>query len=199
MSDVTVFGLVSGTHVIEDLGMSVPHGHTITIPADKAQKSKDLWRAIGQRNLFLIQSGPYLHRTVNVAAGAIPPAPTHVPMDKSFLDRQRALEEENQQLRDALQRQRLEAQSAEQRQQAKLDTILDMLKTGIPTMGVQAAPGSSPQAPTRAVADDAPTFIPAVIRPEPVESRIEAKHAESDTTLSGASDKLRELRRKPKP
>ena len=65
--DITVFGLVSGIHLIEDIRVGVAHGCTVTIPVEKAQKSKDLWRALGQKCICLIQSGPYANRSVNVA------------------------------------------------------------------------------------------------------------------------------------
>jgi hypothetical protein len=201
--DVTVFGLVVGTHVLTDIGMDVPHGHTVTIPAAKAQKSKDLWRAISQKCIFLIQSGPYAHRNVDVTGTYVPPPPVHqFTADPAMSDRQQALEDENRQLKETLIRQRQEAEAAEKRQQGKLDSILELLRSGAAThtivmsQGVQGAPGQPRATP---IEDDAPTFIPAVIRPENAETRIEAKKAESDSTLSGASDKLRELRRKAKP
>ena len=126
--------------------------------------------------------------------------PTQASADRSVQDRQQALEEENRQLRETLAKQRQDAQEAEGRQQAKLDSILDLLRSGAlnaPAPQVQYIQMPLGQQPR--VVDDAPTFIPTTIRPEHAETRIEAKKTESDSTLSGASDKLRELRRKAKP
>jgi len=192
--DITVFGLVSGIHVIEDIGMSVPHGHTITIPGEKANKSKDLWRAIGQKSLCLIQSGPFAQRTVNVT----PAGYSQVSADKALIDRQQLLEDENRQLREAVERQRQEARMAETLQQEKLDSILKLLQAGIPMSANHIPSGVPASAPGPSIppSDDAPTFIPKMIRPENAETRIDAHKTESDSTLGGASDKLRELRRR---
>jgi vacuolar-type H+-ATPase subunit H len=199
VSDVTVFGLVAGIHFITDLGVGVPHGHTVTIPADKANKSKDLWRAIGQKYICLIQSGPYVQRNVIIPPGST--EPVAAAPDPSLAARQQALEEENKRLREALEKQRQDALAAEQRATVKLDTILELLRTQGPstTTIVQVQGNGGPLVRAAVPEDNTPTFIPATIRPENTESRIEAKKTESDSTLSGASDKLRELRRKAKP
>ena len=111
--DVRVLGLVAGIHVVEDIGVSVPLGVTVSIPSDRAGMSKDLWRAVGQKKLFQWPQG--------TAPQHVAPT-THVRDDvlqarNLFLEeRVRQLEEENRQLRHSL-----EAALA---QQERLDRIL---------------------------------------------------------------------------
>lgn len=54
---ITVAGLVTGTHMIEDIKIAVPHQVAVFIPADLAYKSKDLWRGLGQKRLFQLTGG----------------------------------------------------------------------------------------------------------------------------------------------
>ena len=56
--DVTVMGLVSETHIIEDIGIVVPRNVAVTIPADLVLLSKDLHRACSQGFVVYLHSTP---------------------------------------------------------------------------------------------------------------------------------------------
>lgn len=198
--DVTVFGLAMPTYVIEDIQMDVAHGDTVTIPFEKANRSKDLWRGISSKQLFQIRTTPNAH-----------PQPTpSTAAEKELRERVAQLEAERDNLRAqlatanaALITQQAESQRALIAQQEQLTTIIAMIsKASLPVAGV--VPGYVPgHAPTQAplgVSGDAPTFIPSTITPENADARIETKQAEAENpALAGASSKLRELRQKPKP
>lgn len=190
--DVKVYGMVVGTHLLEDIQMDVPFQCTVVIPAEKANRSKDLWRAISQKLLLQLNSG------MNLGG---PPAPLPI-ADPTLKDRiatlekeKVQLEKENRELRSQLEanQARLNARPETEDQSAKLDKILGLLASGIP-MGTQ--PGLLPKV-SDVVADDVPTFIPSSITPENVEARIEAASTEAESPgVSGAAKTLRELRQK---
>jgi hypothetical protein len=186
MSDVTVLGVLVPTVVLGDIGMDVPHGEVVVIPAEKAEKSKDLWRAVSQRQLFRIMAGPHARGLPLPQEGA-----ALVPSAGILVERARALEEENQALREALVRQEREFQSAQRQNDGKLDAILTMLSNGIPVVaGVTVPKGSE-------VSGEAPAFIPTSILPENSKVRIEPNRKEVDGSgLAAAGGKLRELRNK---
>lgn len=182
MSDIRVIGLVMGTHVIEDIAMDVPHGVTVTIPADKAAISKDLWRGIGQKCMFQLPSAP-------------PPA--HVPIQRmaddtplherihALQERNKQLEEENQALKEGL-------RTSQQDQQRKLDSILSAIQTGA---FVQRAGKGVGILATELADGQAPTFIPSEIRPKEAETRIESRKEEAEGAgISGAVERLRKMR-----
>ena len=63
-----------GTVHLLDISMDVPQGVTVTIPAAKATRSKDLWRLIAQKQLMRLNPGP--------GAPEPPPAPPMTEADK---------------------------------------------------------------------------------------------------------------------
>jgi hypothetical protein len=163
-----VVGIDTSPVVLEDIGMDVPHAQAVTIPADKATMSKDLWRAIGQRRLFQLHTGP------------IPTRP-QVARVSPDADRVKQLEAENQQLHERVRQ--LEAQVADS---SKLDQILAAIQQGGVT--VAAAPGrlvpSAKEALPGVVEVDVPVFIPSV------------KSADvSETRLGVQAEALRKMRR----
>ena len=169
--DTTVFGLVMGTYVIEDIQMDVPHGIAVTIPADKALRSKDLWRGISQRKIFRLGSPS---ASFNVA----PPS----------VEQMEALRSENQLLRDFLTQQAVEYRQALASQEVKMERILTLLAQG-------SNRGLSQEAKhTEAVGGEAPMFIPSKIRPDDVELHMVAQEETSESNLADASEALRRLR-----
>lgn len=185
-SDVTVVGLAMGTFLIEDLAMDIPFGIAVTIPAEKALRSKDLWRGISQRSLMQIKQvvGAPSNATVATTAGV----PVRGRDD---------LERENQALREHIARQ----EKAQVETDAKLDKILAALSTGLPAVVPQApttrsnAVARQPQAPA-IVEPEAPMFIPSTIKPADVKTQVEVEKSSSETSaISEATDRLKALRR----
>jgi hypothetical protein len=183
--DVRVFGLVAGTHVLEDIGMDVPHGREVTIPAEKAARSKDLYRAVNQKRIFLLPAPPVSQHVAPV---------THIRDDvlqerNQFLEaRNKQLEEENAQLREALRK----AMSQEER----LDFIYKALQQGLPVLTTSAASAEVRTFPAMEIADGTvPQFIPAEIAPKDVQAHIAATRAEGDASgLSEAAARLKKMR-----
>lgn len=180
--DIRVMGLVGGTHIIEDLGIDVPHGATVMIPAAKAHVSKDLWRAISQRCVFQLSSAP------QVGSGPTPRSPDHAEIE-GLRSQVRQLTEENARLVAAL-------AAKEGESQAKLDAILGLLRAGVSVNGIQehVRPRSSPPV-SDVVSGDVPVFIPSQIKPEGAEVQISTVAEESSGAgVGGAKTALRKLR-----
>lgn len=193
--DVTVVGLDVSTTVLYDIGMDVPHRQVVTIPANKATMSKDLWRAISQRRVFQLHAG-------SVSQGPVRPTVAPSPPAEVWQDKCRQLEAENAQLREAVARMEQDRQPAPVVVQAapdeRLDQILNLLKAGVPVAA--AAPGQSvrtvaPAQPT-VVDVDVPAFIPTEIKPKGIEGRIAEVQAETSdrANLGSAADALRKMR-----
>lgn len=188
VGDVRVVGMMAGTHVIEDIGMDVPHGATITIPAAKAHVSKDLWRAISQRCLFHLAPGPMTQG---------PASPTLADVE-ALREQVRVLTEANLRLQAKLAARETElaARDTENPSQ-KLDAILALLQSGtapssIAVAGVARAPARAPES----VVGDAPMFIPSTIKPEGVDVQIDTPAEESaGAGVSEAASALRRFRK----
>lgn len=188
MIDVAVVGLSTDTVPLLDIGMDVPHGVVVRIPADKATQSKDLWRAINQRRVFRLQG---------MVTPAMPPPSSFFPEETALLrERITQLERENKELREALAKRPVETESK------KLDEILGFLRQAQAGVGVGSmvpapvvARVSAPVAPA-VVEIETPSFIPSTLKMEPTESRVEiAEEASSGGGVSDARSALRKLRR----
>lgn len=183
--DVRVIGLVVPSHLVEDIRVAVPHGMTVTIPAEKAAVSKDLWRGVSQKCLFQLPS------TGTAASTAMTAAPRGPAVDVSgILQRMHALESENQQLRSWM-------EQSQGQQQETLNAILSAVQSGS-NISYVMQPGavSGPGSPREELADgDAPAFIPAEIKPKEAETRIGDKSEEAASSVSDASAALRKFRR----
>lgn len=200
--DVRVIGLVAGTHVIEDIGRDVPHGGTITISAEEAYRSRDLWTGISQKCLMqlpLIAATPtYIPPGPPVSSypQLPPPQPPQPPdLEKPRLEatirglesQVQALAAENTAIKDELRR-------GVQDQSQKLDTILAALQNGVP-MAVQVA--SAERALKPEIADgSAPTFIPSEIIPKDVTVRLDIQgESSSASDVASAAERLRKMRK----
>jgi len=190
--DVRVFGLVSPSHLIEDIGRDVPHGVEVVIPVELALRSKDLWRSISQH--FLAQL-PTIATTVPKQLAA--PDSERPRLEARIrelealvrdLDAQlRASQAESLSLRSELARV-LQAQD----HSTKLDSILAALQSGV-AVGPTGRPMAAPR---QEVADgSAPTFLPSEIKPKDVTVRIDIQGEESLSDVSGIGERLRRLRR----
>jgi len=183
MSDVTVVGLAPGVVSFADIGVDVPHGVAVRVPADKALASKDLWRAIGQRSVMRLQGGPNPAVPVYV--------PTHPDETGKLLDQLGVLKAENAALREQLARKEHELLL----ERSKFDEILGLLRQGVPmaapaAVASQAAPAHVPGV----VEVEAPTFIPSTIKGDYTGARVEIEAAEGGS-ISDARSALRKLRR----
>jgi hypothetical protein len=191
--DVKVFGLTPGTYVLSDIGMDVPQGVTVTIPGAKAYASKDLWRAISQKCVFHLSSGP------SVAPGS--PVKPNTEME-DLRGQLKALTDENARLREALAAKVSEAPlpsivpAADSQVQAKLDDIMALLRAGGP-LPAGYRPGVDSPVGNGLVSGETPTFIPSTIKPGDVDVvQISTTPEESNGAgIGGAASALRKLRK----
>lgn len=201
--EVVVAGLVTGTHLIEDIGVTVPHQVAVRIPADVALKSKDLWRGIQQNRLFRLNAGSGLNIAAEVHAP--PPANAAVQQENQRLHHEsQRLQQENARLQQ--ENQRLAAELAAERQrndslQAALVSGLQGVQTAIGKLEsaprvVMAGPGAAPVGGPDVVGGDVPTFVPGKILPDNVEAQIRPDKATAErSNVASAASRLRELKR----
>lgn len=163
--------------MLEDIKVHVPHGVAIYIPADKAYKSKDLWRSVQQGRVFQLTGGAGL--------AVEPPPASEIRVDVDKAD----LEAENKKLRRQLgetKRQKDALQQSLQAMQGQLNSILGVLgrieNREVPLITVAVPQGDSPQAPVKvqpepnlAVGGDVPAFIPDNLAPEDAKANIDVK------------------------
>jgi len=185
--DVRVFGLVTPTHVIEDIAMDVPHGREVVIPADKAARSRDLYKAIGQKCVFKL---PDLPPPVHTAPAG------HV-RDDLLQERNRHLEARNKLLEEEVTQLRASLGAA-LAQRDQFDAIMKAIGSVKAPFGMVGM-GSGQQTPVQCsdVADgSAPQFIPGEIAPKDAEVRIDRVSQEADSgSVSDATAKLRQMRK----
>ncbi len=58
--EVSVVGLVSDYHVIEDIGVRVPKGVAVQVSADLALQSRDFYQALANNQIVVVGSAPAL-------------------------------------------------------------------------------------------------------------------------------------------
>jgi len=210
----TVVGMVTGTHVIEDLKLPVPYRVAVHIPADEAHRSRDLWIGIDQKRLFLLKG----------QSGAVRPAPKATPVSVPA-----ASKEEVDQLKSELEAAKQELVSARQEaEKARQDFLLvqgrltdaltelaaaqkhnsslqeDHTKKLETIVGMLSRLGSGQvsvvegvQEALQAVGGDIPVFIPDTIQPQDAETNIQTKKVDvlEGSTVKGAASSLRELKK----
>lgn len=180
MMTVSVVGLVPEPVQLPDIGYDVPHGIVVHIPTEKANNSKDLWRALSQRRIFRLQGGPF---TPNLA----PTGPD--PEVERLRARVAELEAENGQLRAELARK--PAPEPE-----KLDEILRLLKQGGPAVTGLVVRAAAP-VPTGVVDVVVPAFVPSTAKGEVSEARVEVQETAAEGGgVTDARSALRRLRGK---
>lgn len=186
--EVIVAGLVTGTHIIEDIGIAVPHQIAVHIPAEQALQSKDLWRGIQQGKLFKLDGGGGLRTATRVQT------PDN--------NRVAILEAENQKLRqELLEEKRRSAGFQEllaglQGQLHGVQVALGRLGDAPRVVHVQQVNGHSEPQATEVVGGEVPTFLPEHIRPETAELQIRpATETAEKSNVSSATNKLREMKK----
>jgi hypothetical protein len=208
LGDVRVTGLVPDRHTIEDINVNVPYGMTVTIPAELAVQSKQLWLGISQHKLLQL--------------GSASPAPKFLPptaLNQAGHKEREKLEAKVRELNDQIADLKTEVQSLRTENQslrtnlaakgngaaataavmdpeinAKLDALMAALKSGVPMAGGVAGATTTPK---REIADgEAPTFLPSQIKPEDAQVRIDVQGESSESaSISSAAEKLRKLRK----
>jgi len=194
MGDVVVFGLDTQTVPLDDIMMDVPHARTVTIPEEKAVRSKALWTALSQRKLFRLSADP-TPRVAQVAPAAPPevtPEPNPVEARLAEVEAENAsLKAENASLRT-----RIEVLEAHAAGSGKIDEILQLLRERPVVVSAPAVNTNSGRALGDGVVEvDAPAFVPGEIRPRDVETRVEVSSETSHGgSVSGATEALRRRR-----
>ena len=202
VGDVTVVGLDPSTAVLRDIRMDVPHRVVVTIPADLATVSKDLWLAISQRRLFQLHAGA-------TSTNPVRPFVSPTVVQESWQERCRHLELENARLKAALSQSAVEPKvvqvvyetpAAPAISTDKLDEILSLLKSGALTVAALSDSRGSTIGSVRTtgvVEVDVPAFIPTKIKPKDIEGRlVEVSSETSDSSsLGSAADALRRFRK----
>lgn len=187
--EVIVAGLVTGTHIIEDIGVGVPHKIAVRIPADQALRSKDLWRGIQQGKLFKLDGGWGLQaaaRGASVESGRI------VELEAEVAKLTRELEVER--ARNAGLQDILSGLSGLSGQLKDVQTSLGEL--GTRPIVVQGSGSVAQNGAVGVVGGEVPTFVPERIRPESAETQIQPTIQTTEkTNVSSAASKLRELKR----
>lgn len=203
-----VVGRVTGTHLIEDIRVAVPHNVAVPITPDQMIHSKDLHRALNQGFIFKIDGGAF-HSTSS-----------RVPM--AGQGEIAKLKKENKELCRQLGEARMRNEGL-QRALVGLNTNIDGILTAIGSLkdnGGKATPvalppnimqvfqqlvtqgrlqvGAAPS--SEAVGGDVPVFIQDEIKPKDAETNIQIeKVATEGSDVSASTKKLRELRQDQKP
>ena len=186
MSDVKVMNVKTGTVLIEDICVDVPQGVVVSIPAEKALRSKDLWRKISQKLIFRFHGGP-IHAPSPISP-QVPPEQvvaspvTHNPALVLALEEQNRLLREDVAARDEMFAAALLAQ------QTRFDELLTLVR------GLSLTSGTDVRTERFEIGlRDAPLFIPTTIKPTDVQEHVNVQKSEGDG-VSAAGAALRKLR-----
>ena len=197
MNDVKVMNVKTGTVMIEDISVDVPQGVVVSIPADKALRSKDLWRKISQRLLFRFHGGS-IHSGMPMPATPVVPTPVPeapaVPVQPSTVH---ALEEQNRMLRETLEQREEIFVAALLAQQGRHEEILSAVR-GIAAGGpLSSGSGARTSTVDEGIPGDAPIFIPSTIKSKDLEAHVNVQQDEGGADgVSAATLALRRLREK---
>lgn len=214
---VTVIGLVSGSHIIEDIRVTVPYQVAVQITPEMANRSRDLSRDIQEKKLLQVRgalpAGAVLRGNGAVPRPAAPlslPRKTGTEADTVELQKLRAqvaqltLELEASAEREArlkgsesqLQALNLGLQTTLTAMSGQLQAIQGALED-LKMQGIQvsALPGLGGSF-TNLVKDDAPLFIPETFKKEDVKVTIEVREETSNSSdISASRSALRNLRK----
>jgi len=190
---VTVTGLVTGTYMIEDIKVPVPHQIAVFIPADLMHRSKDLWRGLQQGKLFKLTGGLGL-------AAQSPASPIKAPPPSEAPRELTALRVENSRLQTELATARQHNKTLQEEvsaMQKQLGEILGVLARIEASGGVasKAAPAGAPEG-TEAVGGEVPTFMPDLKTGTSKASIQVEKSSVEGSSIEDAASRLKDLRQK---
>ena len=170
--DMVVCG-VTGDVLIEDIRVSVPKGHAVTVPADLVVRSVDLHRQLSAGAIFQLNTNSLLKLRP-------PPAQevrrVEAPEVRNLQGENEALKAENARLQtenaklqtevQRLLRENVELRSSSGRLDGRLDEIMTLLQQRPATVTniIQAPQNGAKSAPDTVEDGAAPTFIPSQIR-----------------------------------
>lgn len=201
-----VCGTVTGTHILQDINVAVPHRVAVPITARQMVDSKDLYRALNSGAIFKLDGGHFHNpgpvRTNNSAELAT------LRQENKELKRQLA---ESQLKNDGLQRAlmglntqldgilgaigRLEGNGVPApAPQALPPNVVTLLQQLLTQGGVSGAAVAMSQPESEVVGGEAPVFLPTTVKPEGVETSIRVEKAEG-SSVTDASKRLKELRK----
>lgn len=190
---ISVVGLAMGEHFLSDIQVVVPHRVPVYIPAEKALRSKDLYRALSQGTIFKLDGGTgYVQRpdTKDSAGVAV------LKQENERLSRELAVAQ--QQI--ALLKEQLQAPSAIQSQMTSIMEALGRIEA-TPKVVTQVMSGtqSTPTVEaTGVVGGEVPMFLPDMSMPDTAEVRLNIQQSVSEDSVTGAASTLRALRGKTK-
>lgn len=203
MADVRVMAVKTGMVFLTDIGIDVPCGVVVTIPAEKALISKDLYRYINQKVLFQIHPGS-IHGPLPLP---LPPLPKPEPLPPPPVSPPAGVMREVQQLREALeQREKTLGEALDRREhifvaalmatQKKLDDVLLELQR---RPAVSSLVPNTPMRPSIRVNEEgpsgeAPMFIPSEIGSKDYDSRVNITAESQESGVADAAAALRRLR-----
>lgn len=190
---VTVTGLVTGTHQIEDIGIAVPHKVAVWIPAEKALQSKDLWRGIQQGYLFKLDGAVSFRSDPDPPPAAPSPKLEELQRDNERLRRELEASEH----RNFVLQQKMDGMQAQLGSMVTLLTRIEEKTYAASQQVIVAGPQAVLPPVSEVVGGDIPTFIPGNILPKNVEGGVSAhKETSEGSAVAGAASALKELRRK---
>jgi hypothetical protein len=214
---VTVIGLVSGSHIIEDIRVTVPYQVAVQIAPELAHRSRDLTKDIQDKKVLQVR-GALPAGAVLRGHGAVPrpAAPLSVPrkvVTEADLSEMQELRSQNARLHLELS-QALERETQLKQRETQLQTLNLGLQTTLTSMsgqlqaiqglleelkkqGVQVAamPGLAGGF-TSLGENDAPLFIPESFKKDDAKVNIQVKGETTDSAgISESRSALRNLRK----
>jgi len=170
-------------HVIHDLGVTVPWGHEVSIPFDKAQVSKDLWVSISEKKVF--RMGDWVPDSIPTPPNPQDPKGQLSVSGETLIQQ---IAETNVLLRGLVAKQ--------QEQIDVLHAVLRQLQVGVPAsvpLGSVVPVGSPPS--SFDGGPEIPMFIPDVSS-SPLNFKMDVKEeTSSDSGVASAAQRLRDRRK----
>ena len=205
---ITVIGMVSGTHIIEDIRVTVPFRVAVQISAEQANWSRDLKKDLQEKRIVQIQ-GALPAGAVFRGHGAVPraAAPINGKRRQTFTEvntvELQGYKDEIVQLKQELEASKEKAAQLQSlnlglqttlttmsTQLQSIQTLLQELKKqGIQVTAVPGTPGVSVS-----VDEDVPLFIPESFKKEGAKINISVEEKAQETNLSSSRDALKKLR-----